>query len=81
MSNPPIPYGRQSVDETDIASVSSVLRGDWLTQGPSIDAFERAVADYVGAGHAGAFSNGTAALHEAAGAAGLGAGDVVVTSP
>ena len=45
MSNPPIPYGRQSVDETDIASVSSVLRGDWLTQGPSIDAFERAVAD------------------------------------
>lgn len=81
MSNPSIPYGRQSVDETDIASVISVLRGDWLTQGPSIEPFERAVADYVGARHAVAFSNGTAALHGATAAAGLGPGDVVVTSP
>ena len=69
------------MDQTDIDSVVAVLRGDWLTQGPSIDNFERAVADYVGARHAVAFSNGTAALHGAAAAAGLGPGDVVVTSP
>lgn len=81
MSNRSIPYGRQSVDEADIEAVVAVLRSDWLTQGPSIDAFEQSVADYVGVRHAVAFSNGTAALHGAAAAAGLGPGDVVVTSP
>jgi perosamine synthetase len=76
-----IPYGRQSVDEDDVATVVEVLRGDWLTQGPTIERFERAVAEYVGARHAVALSSGTAALHGAAWAAGLGPGDLVVTSP
>lgn len=76
-----IPYGRQSVDEDDVAAVVDVLHGDWLTQGPTIEAFERAVADRVEARHAVAFANGTAALHGAAAAAGLGPGDLVVTSP
>lgn len=76
-----IPYGRQAVDEDDIAAVVEVLRGDWLTQGPTIQRFEEAVAAYVGAKHAVAFSSGTSALHGAAWAAGLGPGDIVVTSP
>ena len=75
-----IPYGRQTVDEDDIAAVVEVLRGDWLTQGPSIDRFEEAIAARVGARHAVAFANGTAALHGACAAAGLGHGDVVATS-
>jgi UDP-4-amino-4,6-dideoxy-N-acetyl-beta-L-altrosamine transaminase len=76
----PIPYGRQSIDEADIAAVDEVLRGDWLTQGPHVEAFERAVAERVGAPHAVAFSSGTAALHGAAFAAGLGPGDELLTS-
>ncbi|MCD9622767.1 UDP-4-amino-4,6-dideoxy-N-acetyl-beta-L-altrosamine transaminase [Rhabdothermincola salaria] len=76
-----IPYGRQSIDEDDIAAVVDVLRGDWLTQGPAIERFEGAVAEHTGARHAVAFSSGTAALHGAAWAAGLGPGDTVVTSP
>ena len=61
-----IPYGRQIVDDDDIAAVVEVLRGDWLTQGPTIDRFEAAVADVHGRPHAVAFANGTAALHGAA---------------
>lgn len=76
-----IPYGRQSVDDDDIAAVVEVLKGDWLTQGPHVEAFERALANAVEARHAVAFSSGTAALHGAAAAAGLGPGDIVVTSP
>lgn len=76
----PIPYGRQSVDEDDIAAVDEVLRGDWLTQGPHVEAFEEAVAAQVDAPHAVAFSSGTAALHGAAFAAGLGPGDELLTS-
>lgn len=76
-----IPYGRQSIDEDDIASVVEVLRGDWLTQGPSVEKFEESVAQYVGAKFAVAYSSGTSALHGAAAAAGLGPGDVVATSP
>lgn len=76
-----IPYGRPQVDEADIAAVVDVLRSDWLTQGPTIERFENAVADFVGARHAVAFSSGTAALHGACAAAGLGPGDSVVTSP
>ncbi|MEP6624356.1 MAG: UDP-4-amino-4,6-dideoxy-N-acetyl-beta-L-altrosamine transaminase [Acidimicrobiia bacterium] len=75
-----IPYGRQHVDEADIAAVVEVLRGDWLTQGPHIAEFERALADFVGAEHAVAFANGTAALHAACAAADLGPGDTVATS-
>lgn len=75
-----IPYGRQSVDDDDIAAVVAVLRGDWLTQGPHVEAFEAALAARVGARHAVAFANGTAALHGACAAAGLGPGDRVGTS-
>jgi UDP-4-amino-4,6-dideoxy-N-acetyl-beta-L-altrosamine transaminase len=76
-----IPYGRQSIDDDDIAAVTQVLKGDWLTQGPKGPEFEEALAARVGARHAVAFSSGTAALHGAAAAAGLGPGDVVATSP
>jgi perosamine synthetase len=60
-----IPYGRQWIDGDDIAQVVNVLRSDWLTTGPMVDAFEKAVADFVGAKYAVALSNGTAALHAA----------------
>ncbi|NKB44740.1 MAG: UDP-4-amino-4,6-dideoxy-N-acetyl-beta-L-altrosamine transaminase [Alphaproteobacteria bacterium] len=62
---PPLPYGHQSVDDQDVAAVESVLRDDWITQGPRIPAFEAAVAERVGVGHAVAVSSGTAALHSA----------------
>lgn len=73
-----IPYGRQEVDEDDIAAVVEVLRGDWLTTGPAVTAFEQAFADFVGASHAAAVINGTAALHVAMLAAGVGPGDEVI---
>ena len=73
-----IPYGRQEIDEDDIAAVVEVLRGDWLTTGPAVERFERAFADLVGAEHAVAVSNGTAALHVAMAAAGVGPGDEVI---
>lgn len=76
--NPPIPYGRQSIDEQDIAAVEAVLRDDWLTQGPRIEAFERAVAAKTAADHAVAVSSGTAALHSACFAAGIGQGDEAI---
>jgi dTDP-4-amino-4,6-dideoxygalactose transaminase len=60
--------------------VLEVLRGDWLTQGPALSAFERALAEATGARHAVAFANGTAALHAACAAAELGPGDIVATS-
>ena len=73
-------YGRQYIDDEDIAAVAAVLRGDWLTQGPAVDEFEKKFADYVGAAHAVAFANGTAAIHGAYYAAGVESGDEVVTS-
>ncbi len=73
-----LPYGRHRVEEADIAAVSEVLRGDWLTTGPAVDGFERAFAAAVGAAHAVACSSGTAGLHLAALAAGLGEGDAAV---
>ena len=76
-----IPYGRQWVDGDDIEAVVKVLEGDWLTQGPSVEEFEEAIANRVSARYAVAFANGTAALHAACAAAGLGPGDSVVTSP
>lgn len=76
-----LPYGRQWIDETDIEIVVNILKGDYLTTGPNIMDFEQNVANYVGAKYAVAFSNGTAALHAATFAAGIGAGDEVVTTP
>jgi len=76
----PIPYGKQALDEDDIAAVVETLRGEWLTQGPAVAAFEEAVASVCNARYAVAFSSGTAALHGAAFAAGVGPGDEVVTS-
>lgn len=76
-----IPYGRQSIDEEDINAVVQVLRSDYLTTGPAVAAFEKKVADYVGAKYAVAVSNGTAALHVACLAAGIGEGDEVITTP
>ena len=81
MTEPDIPYGRQTIEADDVAAVAAVLQGAWLTQGPTIDAFEAAVAERVGARHAVAYSSGTAGLHGAAFAAGLGPGDLLVTSP
>ena len=79
MDVPPfLPYGRQAVDEEDIAAVAAVLRGDWLTQGPAVAAFERALADRTGAREAVACANGTAALRLAYAALDLGPGDAVV---
>lgn len=76
-----IPYGRQLIDEDDIAAVVAVLRSDWLTQGPAIERFERKVADYCGVKYAVAVANGTAALHVAAAALDLKPGDFLWTSP
>lgn len=76
-----IPYGRQTIEEDDIQAVIDVLRSDYLTTGPKIAEFEKMVADYVGAKYAVAISNGTSALHAACYAAGIGAGDEVITTP
>tara|TARA_Y100000588_G_scaffold146376_1_gene160199 strand:- start:2536 stop:3747 length:1212 start_codon:yes stop_codon:yes gene_type:complete len=72
VSNPkPLPYGKQTIDEEDINAVVSVLRSDWLTTGPNIELFEKAIINWTGAKFAVACSSGTAALHLAYMAAGL----------
>lgn len=76
-----ISYGRQLIDETDIAAVVAVLQSDWLTQGPAVPRFEQAVAEYCGVPHAVAVGNGTMALHLGCLALDLGPGDLVWTSP
>lgn len=81
MPHPDLPYGRQWVDEEDIATVAEVLRGDYLTTGPAVDAFETALAGVCGRRHGVAVSSGTAALHVAYFAFGVGPGKTVVTSP
>lgn len=74
-------YGKQQIDEDDIAAVVETLRSPFLTQGPKVEEFEQAVAKYVGAKYAVAFSNGTTALHGACYVAGIGTGDEVITTP
>ena len=76
-----IPYGRPVIDEEDIQAVIEVLRSGWITTGPKVVEFEKAVADFVGAKEAVAVSNGTAALHTAIHAAGIGPGDEVILPP
>lgn len=74
-------YGRQWIDEEDVKAVSEVLTSDFVTCGPKVAELERALAEYTGAGYAVAVSNGTAALHCACIAAGIGPGDEVITTP
>ena len=73
-----LPYGRQSIGDDDVAAVAQALRSDFLTTGPTVDAFERAFADKVGAPHAVVCANGTAALHLSMLALGVGEGDVCI---
>lgn len=73
-----LPYGRQAIDEADIRAVADVLRSDWLTTGPAVEAFETEFAAVTGARHAVSCANGTAALHLAMLALGLGPADRVV---
>jgi UDP-4-amino-4,6-dideoxy-N-acetyl-beta-L-altrosamine transaminase len=73
-----LPYGRQHIDEADIAAVATVLRSDYLTSGPVVTSFEKRLADVLEAPHAVACANGTAALHLACAALGLGEGDAAI---
>jgi perosamine synthetase len=76
-----IPYGRQSVDDEDVAAVVAILRSDFLTTGPAIAAFEASLAEAAHAAHAVALNSGTAALHAMYFAVGIGRDDEVITSP
>lgn len=73
-----LPYGKHSVDESDIEAVVDVLRSDWLTTGPKVAALESALAEYLGTQHVLAVNSGTAALHCAMHAIGIGPGDEVI---
>eukprot|EP00932_Pfiesteria_piscicida_P011621 SRR837773.22809.p1 GENE.SRR837773.22809~~SRR837773.22809.p1 ORF type:complete len:629 (+),score=180.02 SRR837773.22809:144-1889(+) len=75
-----LPYGRQSIEEADVQAVIECLYADYLTTGPKVSEFEEATCKYVGTKHAIAVCNGTAALHCAAFAAGVGPGDEVIVS-
>lgn len=76
-----LPYGRQSVAAEDIAAVTKVLEGDWLTTGPAVRSFEERLSDWAGGADCVTVTSGTAALHVAYAACGIGAGDEIVTSP
>jgi dTDP-4-amino-4,6-dideoxygalactose transaminase len=76
-----IPYGRQEINDDDVAAVVDVLRGDWLTTGPTVARFEESLRRHTGGVPCVAVSSGTAALHAAYAAAGLGPGDEVITPP
>jgi perosamine synthetase len=74
----PLPYGRQAITDADVAAVSAVLRGDWLTTGPAVGEFEQGLADVTGAADVVAVSSGTAALHAACATLDLQSGDEVI---
>ena len=76
-----LPYAHQQIDDADVDAVAAALRSDWLTTGPRVPAFEEALCSVTGARHAVAYSSGTAALHGATLAAGLGPGDEAITTP
>lgn len=73
-------YGRQWINDDDIEAVVKVLKGDWLTMGPAVEAFEESLAEYAGVKHAVTFSSGTAALHGAMHASGMAKGDYAATT-
>lgn len=79
--NAKVPYGKQKIDRRDIEAVVRVLKSDWLTTGPKVEEFEKALCHYVGARQGIALSNGTAALHAAMFALGIGPGDEVIVPP
>jgi UDP-4-amino-4,6-dideoxy-N-acetyl-beta-L-altrosamine transaminase len=76
-----IPYGHQWIDENDVKAVTSVLKNDWISQGPKVAEFEKLIASYCHVKYSVAFSSGTAALHAASFAAGISYGDEVITTP
>src|SRR6185312_5770907 len=76
-----LPYGRQTIDDADIAAVVEVLRSPLLTCGPLVARFEQALAAKLGAKHASVCSSGTAALHLVYAALDIGAGDEIITTP
>lgn len=76
-----LPYGRQDIDKDDIDSVVSVLKSDFITQGPKVSEFEEKLAEYCGSKYAVVFNSGTSALHGAYFAFGLEKGDEIITSP
>ncbi len=76
-----VPYGRQWIDDDDVAAVLDVLRGDYLTTGPAVTRFENVLMDATGAAHALSVNSGTSALHTAYAAAGIAEGDEVITTP
>lgn len=81
VGNGVIPYGKHFIDDADVLAVTSVLRSNFLTQGPCVNEFERQISNVVGCEFAVAVSNGTAALHLACVALGLSSGDGVITTP
>ena len=76
--SPMLPYGRQTIEDDDVAGVAAALRDEFLTTGPKVEAFEAGFAEAVGARHAVACSNGTAALHLAVLALGVQPGEVCI---
>ena len=76
-----LPYARQTIEADDTAAVQAALGEDWITQGPIVARFEQTLAARASVAHAVAFSSGTAALHGACWAAGLGPGDEAITTP
>lgn len=81
MSAPFLPYGRQTIDDGDIAAVVAALKSPLITQGPLVEVFEAGLAKYVDSPFVSVVANGTAALHVAYAALGLGAGDEILTTP
>jgi UDP-4-amino-4,6-dideoxy-N-acetyl-beta-L-altrosamine transaminase len=77
----PLPYGRQFIDDDDINAVVATLKSDWLTTGPKVDEFEKAICDYTGAKHAVAVNSGTSALDIAVAALELPPGSEIITTP
>ncbi len=81
MTEPFIPYSTQDIDDSDIAAVTKVLKSPFITQGPAIERFEAAIADYCRVPHAIAVSSGTAGIHIALAALDIGRKSRVWTSP